>query len=391
MNTLDLIIGIIVLTLACVGYAQGFIVGLASLFGLVLCGLVGTRVSRVLLERAAEDHAISAWAPMIGLGVGIVITLAGAMAMQDLGAELRRRLRTSETAAVDRLSGAVLLAMVGLLLAWFSAAATIGVPQLRPLRANIVGSQIILQLNQLLPDAQPIIGVLASYDPFPSFDGGAIEARAPDIALPKDPAVRASAEAVVRVVGTACGYQITGSGWVAAPGYVVTNAHVVGGQSDTGIQRRGDDAPIKADVVSFDSVNDVAVLRVPGLDIAPLRARSSTSGGTAAVVLGYPESLGFVASPARYSDERLVRGEDIYAGGDYQRRVDSFRGVVRHGNSGGPLVDGQGAVISTVFASTVGGKLRGGYGIPNDIVFKALKRGQSVPSDKVAVTGPCVS
>lgn len=390
MNSLDLLIIVVVLALAGIGYAQGFIVGAASLFGLALGGLVGTRLTHALIEQAAEGTTAATWAPLIGLCAGLLVTLIGAMAMQDLGAELRQRLQTHESAAVDRLLGAGLLAVVGLLLAWFAAASVIGVASLRPVRAQIVESRVVQQLNATLPDAGPLLGVIASYDPFPRFDGGEISIGAPDRQLPRDVEVRRAARSVVRVVGSACGYQVTGTGWVAARGYVVTNAHVVGGQQDTGVQPDGSGEPLDADVVAFDRVNDLAVLRVDDLDLPVLRQRTDAPRGEAAVVLGYPENQGFRATAARYSDERVVEGEDVYGRGSYERRVTSFRGLVRHGNSGGPLVDGDGVVLSTVFAATVGDAISGGYGIPNDLALEAVEAGQGVPVDRAVDTGPCI-
>ncbi len=391
MNTLDLLIIVIVLALAAIGRVQGFIVGAASLLGLLLGGLVGTRLTVVLLERSADDPTAAGWAPLVGLGIGVLVTIIGAMAMQDLGAQLRTQVSGGESHVVDRAAGAVLLGLVGLLLAWFAAAASIGVPQLRPLRGQIFDSKAISTLNVLLPDPGPVLGAVAAYDPFPAFDGGKIEVGAPDGLLPKDPQVRDASRSVVRVIGSACGYQITGTGWVVAPGYVVTNAHVIAGERDTGIQLAGVGDPIDAEVVEFDSINDLAVLRVPGLDLAPLRMLAKPRKGVAGVVLGYPENRGFTPTAARFSDERTVEGEDIYGRGSHQRRVSSFRGLVRHGNSGGPLVDGEGHVISTVFASSIGEKIAGGYGVPNDITAAALERARSVPLDREVRAGNCVA
>lgn len=391
VNSLDLLIVVVVLALAAIGYVQGFVVGAASLGGLVLGGLVGTRVVHLVLERAASTPTAATWAPVIGLGVGMAITLAGAMAMQDLGARLRGDVDArSASTAIDRSLGAVLLGAVGLLLAWFAAAATMGVPQLREARPQVIESKLVAHLNAVLPDAQPLLGAIAAYDPFPRFDGGAIDTPAPDARLPGDPAVRAASRSVVRVIGSACGYQVTGSGWVAADGYVVTNAHVVAGQHDTHVQPTGTSRDLVADVVAFDPLNDLAVLRVPGLDLRPLPAVGRVEGGTAGVILGYPESRGFSATPSRYSDVRRVKAQDVYGRGDHEREVTSFRGVVRHGNSGGPLVDGQGRVLTTVFAATVGERIAGGYGIPNEITAAALERARRVPPDKAVSTGGCI-
>jgi S1-C subfamily serine protease len=56
---------------------------------------------------------------------------------------------------------------------------------------------------------------------------------------------------------------------------------------------------------------------------------------------------------------------------------------VRHGNSGGPLVDAQGRVAGTVFAASAGAR-RGGFAVPNAVVQRILNGA----SGQVG-TGPC--
>ncbi len=48
---------------------------------------------------------------------------------------------------------------------------------------------------------------------------------------------------------------------------------------------------------------------------------------------------------------------------------------MRPGNSGGPLVDREGRVLTTVFASTTGGGPAGGYGVANATVAEILAHG----------------
>jgi S1-C subfamily serine protease len=391
VNVLDLIILLLVLLLATLGYLQGFIVGIASLFGVVLGGLVGTRAAQYFLERAASSADASTWAPVLGLGLGLLITIVGALAAQDLGAALRGRVRTGDHLALDHTLGAALLSIVGLILVWFAAAAAIGIPQIRGFRGELVNSRIVRELNQALPPIGPLLGALSSYDPFPAFDGGTISTAAPDPELPSVPSVRLAARSVVRIEGTACGYTVTGSGWVAAHGYVITNAHVVAGETDTKVEITGHSDPLDATVVSFDRVNDLAVLRVKNLDLRVLPQVTGPKTGTAGVVIGYPEHHGLTATPARYSDQRSVRGDDIYGRSPSARAITSFRGLVRHGNSGGPLVDGNGRVLTTVFAATVGEKVLGGYGVPNSLVDEALQAARNVPQGYGAHTGPCIS
>jgi hypothetical protein len=63
-----------------------------------------------------------------------------------------------------------------------------------------------------------------------------------------------------------------------------------------------------------------------------------------------------------------------------------FRGVVRNGNSGGPVVDGQGRVLATVFATALSEGPPSGLGVPNGVVGGALQG----PLDG-ADTGPCAA
>src|SRR5581483_1287999 len=155
---------------------------------------------------------------------------------------------------------------------------------------------------------------------------------------------------VVRLLGTACGLGVEGSGWVAAPGVVVTNAHVVAGESDTTVQVGGAGANLPAQALVFDPHDDIAVLRVPGLSVPPLALASNPAAGTAVAILGYPEDGPFRAEPGRIGDTEDVNTQDAYGNGPVTRSITALRGLVRPGNSGGPLVDAQGRVDATVFA-----------------------------------------
>jgi S1-C subfamily serine protease len=57
---------------------------------------------------------------------------------------------------------------------------------------------------------------------------------------------------------------------------------------------------------------------------------------------------------------------------------------VRHGNSGGPAVDANGVVRTTIFAARLGTPT--GYGIPPSIVAQSLRSAQRPVS-----TGSCAS
>jgi S1-C subfamily serine protease len=201
----------------------------------------------------------------------------------------------------------------------------------------------------------------------------------------RDPALHATAASVVRVTGTACGLGVEGSGWVARPGLVVTNAHVVAGESDTSVQVDGTGPHLSAQPIAFDVHDDLAVLRVgPGLDRPPLQMSTDPAPGTPGAVMGYPLNGPFDARPARIGAEEEAISQDAYGRGPVRRLIVPLRALVRPGNSGGPVVDGQGRVLATVFAATVGAGPHAGFAVP-DAVVRTVVDHASGPVG----TGPC--
>src|SRR5207253_2863188 len=141
-----------------------------------------------------------------------------------------------------------------------------------------------------------------------------------------DPEIRAASDSVVKVLGTACGLGVEGSGWIAAPGIVVTNAHVVAGEDDTTVTPEGSDDRLDAEPVHYDTRNDLAILRVDGLQGDSLRIRDDAEPGTSAAVLGYPENGPFTITPARLGVTTTVITSDSYGHGRFERLVTTLRG-----------------------------------------------------------------
>jgi S1-C subfamily serine protease len=191
---------------------------------------------------------------------------------------------------------------------------------------------------------------------------------------------------VVRVLGTACGLGVEGSGWVAGPGLVVTNAHVVAGEDDTTVEARGLGQRLAARALAFDPHNDVAVLRVAGLTASPLSLAKDPASGTSAAILGYPLNGPFDVEPGRIGATRTIVTQDAYGRGPVQRSIVALRGRVRSGNSGGPMVDAGGRVVGTVFAATRSGHGRAGFAVPNALVRRALDVARA---GRTTSTGPC--
>jgi S1-C subfamily serine protease len=285
---------------------------------------------------------------------------------------------------VDGVGGALLLGALALVLSWAFGAAALNAssPGARDLRNALQRSQILSALNGVLPPSGPILNLLRHVDPVGRVRGPRADVGAPHAAIARDPDVRRAGDSVVKVLGSACGLGIEGSGWTAGRDLVVTNAHVVAGEADTTITAPSG-TTYDATAVHYDPRNDLAILRVARLDLAPLRLANPVSSGTTAAVLGYPENGPFAISPARIGRTGTALSQDSYGRGPVEREMTPFRGRVRSGNSGGPAVDGAGRVLTTVFAAQQGGA-PGGLGVPNSVVRKALRGGL-----RPTGTGPC--
>ena len=386
MTAIDWLIVAFTVLLAGYGYLQGFIVGILSLAGFALGALVGTRVGPLLLPSGAHSQ----YAPLFGLVGALLAGGVLASGLEGVGAVARGVLRFPGLRVIDGLLGAVLIAGVGLGVSWIVGAVALQSSGSPALRADIQHSVILRELNSVLPPSSPILNALARFDPLPSVHGPEATVPAPTRGILAARGVTDARRSVVRVLGTACGLGVEGSGWVAAPGVVVTNAHVVAGETDTVVQVGGHGIGLTARALVFDPHDDIAVLRVPALHEPPLRVLADPQRGTSVAILGYPEDGPFRAVPGRLGQTGPVHTEDAYGNGNVVRSIASLRGLVRPGNSGGPLIDAQGRVAATVFAAITGGGPAagpGGFAVPNRLVLAALRHAAATPT--TVGTGPC--
>lgn len=362
------------------GYARGLVVGALTLAGFSAGALAGSRLGPLLLDRGSE----SPYAPLMALTGALFVGGVAASLLEVLGFRLRGRFGDG-LGRLDGFGGALLAGALGLGIAWTMGAVALQTPAVLDLREPIQRSAILKDLNAVLPPSGPILRALARFDPFPRIQGPDPNVRAPDSAIARDPEVVGAAGGVVRVLGTACGLGVQGSGWVARPGVVVTNAHVVAGQDDTSVQLRVSDEGLDAQAVWFDVDNDLALLSVPGLSgSSSLPLAPEAEAGTPAAVLGFPENGPYDVRPARVGQTRTVISQDAYGRGPVERAITVVRARVRSGNSGGPVVDAAGRVLATVFAASVSSRTPAGYAIPGSIVRDALRRAEGSVD-----TGPC--
>ena len=377
MTWLDWVVIGFAALLAFRGAQQGFVAGALSLLGLVAGAIVGGRLASTVFESGSHSR----YTPLIALAGGLLLVVLFQALGLRLGLSLRSEvLRIPPLRSLDTAGGFLLGAASGLALAWVLGVVALQLPGQTALRREVQQSSVLRHLNSLLPPST-VLQALARLDPFPALGGPVAQVAPPNPQVLRLPGVRSAAPSVVRIIGTACGLGIEGSGWVAAPGTVVTAAHVLAGEHDTAVNPFGSTAKLAARAVAFDATNDVAVLRVTGLSARPLALVDARPGAEVAV-LGYPEDGPFDAAPARIGSTIFAVMDDAYGRGPFGRTVTTFRGTARHGDSGGPAVDGNGAVETTVFAARVGGN--GGFGVPSSIVRKALANAQGPVS-----TGPC--
>jgi S1-C subfamily serine protease len=366
VTVLDWAIVAFTLALGLWGYRQGLIVGALTLAGFGVGAFLGSRLGPVFLSRGSD----SPYAPLCGAIGALLVGAAVAVMLEGLALALRRRVvRRRVLHLADGAGGAVLIGAVALGLAWIFGAVALQAPGTTQLRADVQNSVILGELNHVLPPSGGVLNALDRVDPAPAISGPATptERPSPDIAANKK--VIAAGGSVVRVLSTACGLGIEGSGWVVQPNLIVTNAHVVAGADDTTITTQSG-VELDATAVYYQPEDDLALLRVDG-KLPTLPISSERTVGEAAAVLGYPENGPYTVTPARIGETRQTVSENSYGRGPIERTITALGGDVRSGNSGGPLLDPKGRVVGIVFAATTSGPT-GGFAIPAEEVKEAI-------------------
>jgi S1-C subfamily serine protease len=371
MSVADWVIVAFTILLALRGWSRGFIVSALALVGFAIGAVVGTHIGPLVLNRGTH----SPYGPLFSLGGALLLGALLGTLSEGIGVRARRLLFIPGLKVVDGLAGALLTACLALGTVWIIGAILVSIDDSPSLRHDVESSHILRALNEVLPPSGPILDTLSRIDPLPSVSGPAANVAAPSRRIVGAAAVRRAGASVVKITGSACGLGIEGSGWVAAPDLVVTNAHVVAGETDTRVLVNGE-TTYPTRVVVFDPHNDIAVLEVPDLSEPALTLAAGPSVGTSAAILGYPEDGNFDAQPGRLGQTRFTTTQDAYGVGPTQREVSALRGLVRPGNSGGPMVDAAGQVVATVFAEiTSAPKGRpGGFAVPNRVVATELAK-----------------
>lgn len=378
MNTIDLVVAVWIALWALLGAARGMTEQVISLLGLAAGAAIGSRAAPHLLPGGRE----SLWLPLAAL-VGAVL---GAILVQAvllrLAAPLRRVVAHGPLRPVDAGGGLVVGGALGLALAWLIAAVVLYQPgdAAAGLRDQVQRSSILSEALDVMPPDE-VLGVLARIDPFPVIPLPAAALPPPDPSVAAGPASRLAKDRVMELTGRACGLVKQGSGWVVSRDLVATNAHVIAGQHDTRLTTP-DGHVLPAQPVYVDAHDDVALLRVNGLDRAPLVLGDAPDAPESVVMMGYPEGGPLRALAATASSPRTVLAPDAYGRGTVPRTVIVTRGNLGPGSSGGPILDSRGRVVAMIFGGTPGGDA--GAAVPP----AAIRRGLASPLRPVS-PGPC--
>lgn len=360
VNVADAVAIVVVLMAAFGGMRRGLVLSAFSLVGLAAGAYVGSRIAPHVLHGGST----STWTPVAGL-VGAVL---GAMLLQFAalfaGSFVRGGLRLAPLRLIDTAGGLLLGTAIGLAIVWVGASVALLTPGETRIRQEVERSAIVKQLDSALPP-RTLLNLLARIDPFPSIVGPKPPSLPPSNGVLRDPSIREATTRVVKVLGTACGVGVEGTGWVAANDLVVTAAHVVAGEDNTTIRIPGQALPRLADVVVLDVHNDIAVLHVEALGLKPLQLADPRSGAAVAII-GYPLDAGLRATPGRIGLTATVLTQDALGHGPVARTITAVAGEVEHGDSGGPAVDAGGRVQSSIFAARLGSA--SGYGVPPSII-----------------------
>jgi S1-C subfamily serine protease len=383
-DLLDLILIVLAAAFAVAGYRQGFIIGVLSFAGFV----GGVAIGAVFAPRISRSLATSLnLQAFLAILVVFVAAVIGMLLASGLGVAVRSRLRWRPATVLDSIGGAAVNVAAVLLVAWLIGSFVAYAPF--PLISRQVNNSAVLRgVEKLVPSAalslpefSPLRSLLTSGPYTQVF--GALGAESPlGVAPPSNSVLKPRTLAlargsVVKVEGIApsCSRQIEGSGFVIAPGRVITNAHVVAGvtRGPEVFTSRGAEFP--AQVVLYDSRRDVAVLDVPGLNATPLAFAGAAQSGAGAIVVGYPLNRRFTAVAARIGRVEAASGPDIYQTANVTRQIYPIRAVVQPGNSGGPLLAPDGRVYGIVFAAAVSVPDTG-YALTASEVAPDVRRGE---------------
>ena len=389
---LDIAVVAVALIAAISGWRSGALGSLMSFVGVVLGAIAGVMLAPHIVSHIDSSRGKLFTALFLILALVVIGEVAGVV----LGRAVRGSIRSGPVRLVDSVVGVALQLVVVLVAAWL-----LGSPLTSSNQPNLAaaasGSTVITEVDKYAPDwlrAVPdrMSGLLSTsglpevLEPIGRTSVQTVDA--PDASLADSLVVAKSRPSVVKIRGVApaCQKVLEGTGFVIAPNRVMSNAHVVAGSDSVTVEAE-DGKEYDATVVSYDPNADISILDVPDLPIQPLQfAQEAAKSGTDAVVLGFPGGCEFVATPALVREIIELSGPDIYKTTTVNREVYTIRGLVRQGNSGGPMINRAGQVIGVVFGAAVDDNDTG-FVMTTDEVYRQLAK---IGNTSKVPTGACI-
>ncbi len=389
MNVVDVVIVVVVVAAVIQGARVGAVVQVFAIIGFFGGLYLGARLASVTVKWAHDPTAKTAVALTTMVGVAFALGMIGRI----FGGMLVTRVHSGLARSADVAVGSVVAVVAALVTVWLLASTMVNSSS-ATLDSAILKSKVITSLNGVLPPPPAVFSQAQGFltaEGFPPVFAALAPASARPVPLPTDSdlrrAVVAAGPSTVKVEGYGCGVIQEGSGFVVAPGVVVTNAHVVAGIAQPLVQVGSD--VISANVLLFDPSFDLAVLRAPGLTAPVLHLDPTTvDRGVKAAVLGFPNGGPFTVDGAGIMATFEAQGRDIYGKSLTVRRIYEINARVRPGNSGGPLVLPTGQVIGVVFSrSTTDAGI--GYALTSPDVLSRVAL--ALPVTRPVSTGACTA
>jgi len=390
LNLFDLIAVLVLVLAVLAGIRTGALPQVGGIGGALTGLLIALNGATWLLDVTKGLEPIPRALVVLGVILGAVIL--GEALGSAMGRAFAERLGEGVLSGMDRVAGGALGAIQALLIIWL-AGGLMAVSPFPKLVQTASTSTAVRLVDQYLPPPTEIIGRIAN-----ALDDSGL----PDVFVGLEPiplqpvdtpssrqALGIAGDAVdstARVVTRACDSQVTGTAFLVAKGYLVTNAHVVAGAST--IRLTTGDGVADATAVMFDPELDLALLYAPEvtghvLGFAPERP----DRGTLAPALGYAAGGPLVVLPAAVSGSYPATGRDIYGTDRVTRDILELRAQVDPGDSGGPLVLEDGTVGGLVFAESRTDP-DVGYALTPEVVAERI--GPSIGSKKAVDVGPCL-
>jgi S1-C subfamily serine protease len=386
VNWVDVLVVAGIAAAAIAGFRLGFVARVLSWIGMLVGIVVALVVLGPLLTEVGPDSAARA------VVIAVAVVLLGAFVGQAVGLVVGDRLRPPRDDEglnrVDALLGLVAGVTGAFLLVWvlLPVVTQRGGPVASQVSASWLAREVEARLPEP-PDALQALRSLVGEDRFPDVFAD----REPSAPLGPPPASSGLSEAiaevtaasVVKVEGIACRKIQDGTGFAVERDVIVTNAHVVAGETSTEVIR-DDGKHLRADVVAFDPDRDVALLEVPGLDREPLSLGAAAVGDVGGV-FGHPQGQPLRIAPFEVARLIDATGRNIYGSGLVARDVVESASDLQPGDSGSPMVDPDGRVIGLVFA-IARDRAAVAYALATSEV-RAVLAGPRAPAD----TGACVA